>query len=119
MTSLLAHLLVAILARASMLAQITQMAIGLYKAEYDAIFESLSPVDGKITGQAACVEMSKSKLPNSVLSTIWELADIDMDGKLDANKFAIAMFLIKIKLAGSDLPQQLPSYLLPPNLRFK
>lgn len=57
----------------------------------------------------------KSKLPNSVLSKIWKLADQDEDGLLDSDEFALAMYLIKIKLEGSELPDSLPKHLVPPS----
>ncbi|XP_046995485.1 EH domain-containing protein 3-like [Schistocerca americana] len=85
--------------------------------KYDQIFESLSPVDGKVTGAKAKTEMVKSKLPNSVLSKIWKLSDIDKDGALDSDEFALAMHLIAIKVDGHDLPSELPSHLVPPSKR--
>lgn len=45
-------------------------------------------------------EMIKSKLPNNVLGKIWKLADVDKDGMLDADEFALAMHLMNIKLDG-------------------
>ncbi|CAH0390351.1 unnamed protein product [Bemisia tabaci] len=83
----------------------------------DAIFKELGPVDGKISGAAARQEMIKSKLPNSVLAKIWRLSDVDDDGFLDEDEFALAMYLIKLKVDGHDLPQQLPEHLVPPSKR--
>lgn len=60
-------------------------------------------------------EMVKSKLPNAMLGKIWKLADVDMDGKLDMDEFALAMHLIDIKLDGHELPALLPSHLVPPS----
>ena len=45
-------------------------------------------------------EMIKSKLPNNVLGKIWKLADVDKDGMLDSDEFALAMHLINVKLDG-------------------
>ncbi|KAI1240515.1 hypothetical protein IHE44_0008939 [Lamprotornis superbus] len=70
------------------------------KPMYDEIFYTLSPVDGKITGANAKKEMVRSKLPNTVLGKIWKLADIDKDGMLDDEEFALANHLIKVKLEG-------------------
>ncbi|CAG0887019.1 unnamed protein product [Darwinula stevensoni] len=83
--------------------------------KYDAMFDTLNPIDGKITGNAAKQEMVKSKLPNTVLGKIWKLADVDRDGMLDADEFALAMHLINIKLDGHDLPAELPEHLIPPS----
>ncbi|XP_063233844.1 EH domain-containing protein 1 [Bacillus rossius redtenbacheri] len=85
--------------------------------KYDALFDSLGPVDGKVTGAAAKSEMVKSKLPNSVLGKIWKLSDVDKDGMLDADEFALAMHLISIKIDGHDLPSELPDHLVPPSKR--
>ncbi|PNF36009.1 EH domain-containing protein 1 [Cryptotermes secundus] len=85
--------------------------------KYDALFDTLNPVDGKVTGAAAKSEMVKSKLPNSVLGKIWKLSDIDKDGFLDADEFALAMHLINVKLDGHDLPSELPDHLIPPSKR--
>uniref|UniRef100_A0A2K5C7S6 EH domain containing 3 n=1 Tax=Aotus nancymaae TaxID=37293 RepID=A0A2K5C7S6_AOTNA len=89
----------------------------LDKPMYDEIFYTLSPVDGKITGANAKKEMVRSKLPNSVLGKIWKLADIDKDGMLDDEEFALANHLIKVKLEGHELPNELPAHLLPPSKR--
>lgn len=64
---------------------------------------------------AAKEEFLKTKLPNSVLSKIWKLADVDDDGVLDSDEFALAMYLVKIKLEGSELPSTLPKHLIPPS----
>lgn len=44
--------------------------------------------------------MIKSKLPNNVLGKVWKLSDVDKDGLLDADEFALSMHLINIKLDG-------------------
>ena len=85
------------------------------KPKYDKIFQTLNPQDGKVSGAMAKGEMIKSKLPNSVLARIWKLSDIDHDGLLDANEFALAMHLINVKIKGHDIPTQLPPHLIPPS----
>lgn len=87
------------------------------KVKYDEIFETLNPVDGKITGSSAKSEMMKSKLPNTILGKIWKLSDIDKDGFLDSEEFALAMHLINVKLGGHELPPELPEHLIPPSKR--
>ena len=61
--------------------------------------------------------MIKSKLPNNVLGKVWKLSDVDKDGMLDADEFALAMHLINIKMDGHDLPTELPVHLIPPTKR--
>ncbi|GIY29902.1 EH domain-containing protein 1 [Caerostris extrusa] len=88
---------------------------GQERYKYDDIFQSLNPVDGKISGANAKMEMVKSKLPNTVLGKVWKLSDLDKDGMLDSDEFALAMHLINIKLSGHDLPMELPEHLVPPS----
>uniref|UniRef100_A0A2P2I094 EH domain-containing protein 1-like n=1 Tax=Hirondellea gigas TaxID=1518452 RepID=A0A2P2I094_9CRUS len=85
--------------------------------KYDQLFFTLEPKDGKITGSSAKAEMMKSKLPNSVLGKVWKLSDLDKDGMLDIDEFALSMHLINVKLDGHDLPAELPEHLLPPSKR--
>ena len=82
--------------------------------KYDEIFNSLNPINGKVTGAAAKGEMVKSRLPNSALGKVWKLADIDKDGMLDIEEFSLAMHLIQIKAEGHDIPNELPDHLIPP-----
>uniref|UniRef100_A0A8C5HW81 EH domain-containing protein 4-like n=1 Tax=Gouania willdenowi TaxID=441366 RepID=A0A8C5HW81_GOUWI len=84
------------------------------KHRYDEIFYTLMPVNGKITGVNAKKEMMNSRLPNTVLGKIWKLADCDHDGMLDDEEFALAQHLIKVKLEGYELPNELPDHLVPP-----
>ncbi|XP_034761630.1 EH domain-containing protein 4-like [Acipenser ruthenus] len=84
------------------------------KPKYDEVFYSLSPINGRISGANAKKELVTSKLPNSVLGKIWKLSDCDRDGMLDDEEFALAQHLIKIKLEGFELPNELPAHLLPP-----
>ena len=83
----------------------------------DEIFTTLNPTNGKITGAAAKTELIKSKLPNSVLAKIWKLSDRDLDGYLDTDEWALANYLVKLKLDGFELPNTLPDHLIPPSKR--
>jgi EH domain-containing protein 1 len=85
--------------------------------EYDRTFASLNPIDSKITGASAKAELIKSKLPNNVLAKVWRLADYDKDGMLDADEWALANYLIKLKLDNFELPNALPEHLVPPSKR--
>jgi len=87
------------------------------RQKYDAVFNTLEKSDGKLSGAVAKAEMVKSKLPNSVLGKIWKLSDIDHDGFLDIDEFALAMHLIQVKLGGHDLPVEIPDHLVPPSKR--
>lgn len=89
--------------------------VGKDRYNSDEQFSDLSPVDGKLSGRVAKEHMLKSKLPNSVLGKIWKLADVDKDGQLDQDEFALANYLINLKLDGHELPAELPSHLIPPS----
>ncbi|XP_033124810.1 EH domain-containing protein 1-like [Anneissia japonica] len=88
-----------------------------YKDKHRSVFESLNPIEGKVSGATAKKEMVKSKLPNTVLGRVWKLADVDRDGQLDEDEFALAMYLIQLKLDGTELPLSLPTHLVPPSKR--
>ena len=86
--------------------------------KYDTLFHQLGPnPQGKLSGTQVRQELLKSKLPNSVLRRIWNLSDIDHDGMLDGDEFAVCMFLVDLKLSGSDVPEELPLHLVPPSKR--
>uniref|UniRef100_A0A8B9QXL4 EH domain containing 2 n=1 Tax=Anas platyrhynchos TaxID=8839 RepID=A0A8B9QXL4_ANAPL len=87
------------------------------KAKYDEIFYGLAPMGGKLSGRQARGWMVSSKLPSSVLGRIWQLSDVDRDGMLDAEEFALAGHLIGAKLEGRGLPADLPRSLVPPSKR--
>lgn len=46
-----------------------------------------------------------------------DLADINDDGRLTRDGFAVAMHLIHGKLAGKEVPASLPRSLIPPSMR--
>lgn len=87
-------------------------------ASWMAAFQAAGTVDGKLTGRQVRDLLEDSRLPNSVLSKVWSLADTDRDGMLDEEEFCLAMYLIEYKLAGNDLPCILPPHLKPPSHRL-
>ncbi|KAI0818801.1 hypothetical protein BC629DRAFT_1588129 [Irpex lacteus] len=85
------------------------------KANADKFFDTLDPwKHGFIEGDAAVAFMSKSKLSTEDLGRIWDLADIHRNGRLTREEFAVAMYLIRGKLAGREIPETLPASLIPP-----
>lgn len=89
-----------------------------HKPKYDEIFYNLSPNEGKLSGTKVKEWMTKTLLPNSVLAHIWRLSDVDGDGMLDNEEFALAVHLIEGKLEGHWLPRELPPHLVPPSKRL-
>ncbi|XP_054994051.1 epidermal growth factor receptor substrate 15 isoform X1 [Sorex araneus] len=87
------------------------------KAKYDAIFDSLSPENGFLSGDKVKPVLLNSKLPVDILGRVWELSDIDHDGMLDRDEFAVAMFLVYCALEKEPVPMSLPPAVVPPSKR--
>lgn len=103
------------------------------KVSSDKFFDQLDPwKHGYVEGEAAVPFLSKSKLSGKDLAGIWsvldkprrcwplipgsprDLADLDHDGKLTREEFAVVMYLIRSRLAGRKIPETLPPSLVPP-----
>jgi len=87
--------------------------------QWESTFLSLQPIDGKVDGKIAKRPLEESGLDKDHLKKIWNMADLDQDGKLTLQEFAIANFLINSVQdseggSSQDLPDELPSDLLPP-----
>lgn len=93
----------------------------LDKAQYDQIFETLDTFkSGFISGDQAVEFFMRAKLPEETLAHIWDLADIDKDGQLSRDEFAVAMHLVKMQRNGKEqLPAELPPALIPPSMRHR
>ncbi|XP_068563414.1 epidermal growth factor receptor substrate 15 isoform X4 [Cebidichthys violaceus] len=89
------------------------------KLKFDAIFDSLGPVGGILTGDKVKPVLLNSKLPVDILGRVWELSDIDRDGMLDRDEFSVAMYLVYRALEGEAVPMSLPPPLVPPSKRKK
>ncbi|KAK5108899.1 hypothetical protein LTR62_007701 [Meristemomyces frigidus] len=90
------------------------------KIKYDQFFAGIdTPGRGIITGEQAVSFFSDSRLPEDTLATIWDLADINSEGQLNKDQFAVAMYLIKQQRAPNSppLPAFLPPALVPPSMR--
>ncbi|XP_037674152.1 epidermal growth factor receptor substrate 15-like 1 isoform X3 [Choloepus didactylus] len=87
------------------------------KAKFDGIFESLLPINGLLSGDKVKPVLMNSKLPLDVLGRVWDLSDIDRDGQLDRDEFAVAMHLVYRALEKEPVPSVLPPALIPPSKR--
>ncbi|KHJ91425.1 EF hand, partial [Oesophagostomum dentatum] len=83
--------------------------------KYDSIFESLSPIDGKLPGAKVRPVLLNSGLSPAILAKIWELADQDKDGQLDRIEMAVAMHLVYRALQNEPVPPVLPRSLIHPS----
>ncbi|XP_034558462.1 epidermal growth factor receptor substrate 15-like 1 isoform X4 [Notolabrus celidotus] len=89
------------------------------KGKFEGIFESLSPVNGLLSGDKVRPILINSKLPLDVLGKIWDLSDVDKDGQLDKEEFTVAMHLVYRAMEMEPVPATLPSSLIPPSKRKK
>ncbi|XP_053556022.1 epidermal growth factor receptor substrate 15-like 1 [Bombina bombina] len=89
------------------------------KSKFDGIFESLLPVNGLLSGDKVKPVLINSKLPLDILGRVWDLSDIDKDGHLDKDEFAVAMHLVYRALEKEPVPPVLPPSLIPPSKRKK
>ncbi|CAK3977550.1 related to EDE1 [Lecanosticta acicola] len=90
------------------------------KAKFDRHFTTIDPQGrGVITGEQAVSFFSDSRLPEETLAQIWDLADINSEGQLNKDEFAVAMYLIRQQRAPNPppLPAFLPPALVPPSMR--
>ncbi|KAJ7712718.1 hypothetical protein B0H16DRAFT_1479163 [Mycena metata] len=88
------------------------------KASADRWFDSLDTQKrGFIQDDVAVPFMLESKLSGDDLAQIWDLADMNNDGRLTRDGFAIAWYLIQKKRNGVPIPSSLPQSLIPPSMR--
>lgn len=90
------------------------------KIRFDQFYADLDKTNkGFITGEEAVPFLSQSGLPEDALAQIWDLADINSEGRLNRDMFAVAMYLIRQQRSRRDipLPTTLPPNLIPPSLR--
>ncbi|XP_053185550.1 epidermal growth factor receptor substrate 15-like 1 isoform X2 [Scomber japonicus] len=89
------------------------------KGKFEGIFESLSPVNGLLSGDKVKPVLINSKLPLDVLGKIWDLSDVDKDGHLDKYEFTVVMHLVYRAMENEPIPTTLPASLIPPSKRKK
>ncbi|OQS00333.1 hypothetical protein THRCLA_06008 [Thraustotheca clavata] len=91
-----------------------------FKEEYDAIFRTLSVNSmGEASGMACMTPLLATGCSQELLKIIWDLADVDKDGFLDNEEFALAMYLCHqvkdAKETGFVLPKELSENMYPPS----
>ncbi|KAJ7228982.1 hypothetical protein GGX14DRAFT_616235 [Mycena pura] len=87
------------------------------RARADRQFDALDPLkNGTIQYNISLPFFLESKLSPSDVASIWALSDLNGDGKLNRDGFAIAWFLIDERRRGNPLPTSLPSSLRFPDI---
>jgi hypothetical protein len=75
-------------------------------ARYKTFFNQLT-TSNYVSGADAVVFFKHSKLSDSELARIWDLADTNSSGQLSEQEFAMAMHIINRRIAGGDIPDSL------------
>ncbi|XP_055346715.1 ralBP1-associated Eps domain-containing protein 2-like [Paramacrobiotus metropolitanus] len=79
------------------------------RAWYLSLFLRLQPdVRGYVEGKDARVFFENSQLPLQDLGEIWNISDVDRDGRLTLSEFCYAMHLSVARRHGMSLPPHLP-----------
>jgi len=83
------------------------------KNNYAKLWDSLEKnPQGFLEGKSAAAFFAKSGHSREVLRTIWQLSDVNSDGKMDRTEFFIGMHLTMMVKKGGTLPSSLPNELL-------
>jgi len=89
------------------------------KQGYDELFNSLAPVHGAVNGKVASKPLMECGVAINDLRSIWELVDFEKDGSLDADEFALAMYLCQKVKSGEPVPTELTPKMIPLSKRHR
>jgi len=88
------------------------------KQVYDNIFYGLQLERGKLPGAPARQFLMDTGIQKQFLRQIWTLCDMEKDGTLDNEEFALAMYLVELVKKGKTIPDTLTTEMIPPSKRF-
>jgi len=89
------------------------------KQIYDEKFFKLETNEGKASGGQVKQVMLQTGLNNQILGKVWGLCDLDKDGLMNSEEFALCLFMLEQAKNGKPLPDQLPENYIPPSFRKK
>ena len=82
------------------------------KEASDSVYKMLpGGQEGLVSGAGARDQLMESGLDSAILRRIWDLSDVDKDGYLSPEEFALCCYLIASAKAGRTLPETLPPHL--------
>ena len=85
--------------------------------EYDSKWFQIPKMNnGKANGLQLRPFMEQSGLSKAELKRIWRLSDLDKDGKMGSEEFALCLLLMDEALSGKGIPDQLPMDYIPPSV---
>lgn len=86
------------------------------RTRFDGIFaKSDLDKDGLVSGLEIKGVFMQSGIPQMCLAQIWALCDTNQSGKLTAEQFALAMWLVERKKNGYEPPNVLAPNMIPPS----
>uniref|UniRef100_A0A1I7V4P3 Intersectin-1 n=1 Tax=Caenorhabditis tropicalis TaxID=1561998 RepID=A0A1I7V4P3_9PELO len=83
------------------------------KLKYSQLFNALDKDRlGSLSSHVGRSALGLSGLPTSVLAHVWFLSDVNKDGKLSVDEYAISQFMIEMFKSGYALPKVTPPELV-------
>jgi len=79
---------------------------------YASIFDEIDTGSGFAGSVEVKNVLEKSQLPPAELSHVWQVADLDNDGRLTKMEFTLAMAVVARRIRGASLPDVVPHELL-------
>jgi len=86
---------------------------------YQNVFNEAGPESGRLPGEKAKNVLLQTGIPKGDLRVIWQFCDTDVQGSLDSEEFALAMWFVAQVKKGSKLPPQPTEKMIPPSKRTK
>lgn len=76
-------------------------------------FQAQDPMNETLDGPACRAFFLQSGLPEEEMAKIWSLSDLDNDGRLTFNEFAIMLHITQLRIRNVEIPEELPESMIP------